>query len=681
VHNIVEHYGFDKNAMYAGQVFRIPGTVHNKRAPFMVHFYDETRIEVRFTELEAMAALDPLVPPKADRAKAKDQAHPHDDDIDVEKNLRILKECLSLIKPQQLIEDGQTYRVWLRVGFVAYHSTGGDPRALALWDTWSAQDEENYTEGMCQHKWETMETEREPLGLGTLVDLVREVIGDPQWRSPKPSPVPQSLIAKIEPEAYPLEGLPDILRKSVETVAQYNKAPVPLIASCALSALSLAGQHLVSVQRDELLHGPVSLNLLTIANSGERKTAADKLFMAPIRKWQEKRTQEMKPEVERYEAEHAAWESECASVNASIKAARKKGEPTEDLKEQLVQLRQSKPKCPRVPQLLVADETTEHLAWHLHSKWSSAGLISAEAGVMLGGHSMSKERRLTHFGLLNTLWDGEDYPVGRRTSESFLLRGARLTCGLQVQELTLREFMERSDGLARGTGFLSRYLISWPESTKGTRLYQKARNLDLAPLRAIQAQVLRLLELPVLVEEDGTLKPALAYLSEEAEQRWIEFHDNIEVRLGKDGELAEIDDVAAKAADNAVRLAALFQLLENDPTPDGLEISADNIVRASRVVAWHLWESLRFFGELAQPADIAAAIKLDGWLIAQCKRRQCSSIPRSHVRQSGPRPLRDGKQLEDALKVLIELDRVQLTRRGKQSLIEVNPSLLGEGQP
>jgi hypothetical protein len=97
----------------------------------MLHFYDETRIEVRSTEAEAMAALDPLAP-KADRAKAKDQAHPHDDDIDVEKNLRILKECLSLIKPQQLIEDGQTYRLWLRVGFVAYHSTDGDPRALAL---------------------------------------------------------------------------------------------------------------------------------------------------------------------------------------------------------------------------------------------------------------------------------------------------------------------------------------------------------------------------------------------------------------------------------------------------------------------------------------------------------------------------------------------------------------------
>ena len=49
------------------------------------------------------------------------------------------------------------------------------------------------------------------------------------------------------------------------------------------------------------------------------------------------------------------------------------------------------------------------------------------------------------------------------------MRGARLTVALQVQEPTLREFFTRSGALARGTGFLARFLVAWPESTQGQR--------------------------------------------------------------------------------------------------------------------------------------------------------------------------------------------------------------------
>jgi len=55
-----------------------------------------------------------------------------------------------------------------------------------------------------------------------------------------------------------------------------------MVASSALPALSLVGQALVDVQRDEILIGPAGLFMLTIADSGERKTQADKMFTKPI---------------------------------------------------------------------------------------------------------------------------------------------------------------------------------------------------------------------------------------------------------------------------------------------------------------------------------------------------------------------------------------------------------------
>lgn len=76
--------------------------------------------------------------------------------------------------------------------------------------------------------------------------------------------------------------------------------------------------------------------------------------------------------------------------------------------------------------------------------------------------------------MLNQLWYGVSLPVERRSTESFTVRGARLTMALQVQESTLRAFFDITKGLARGTGFLARFLVSWPRSTQGTQNFTDA---------------------------------------------------------------------------------------------------------------------------------------------------------------------------------------------------------------
>ena len=96
-------------------------------------------------------------------------------------------------------------------------------------------------------------------------------------------PEPLPLVAKVEPEPYPLDALPLPIRAAVEEVAGFVKAPVPMVASSALVALSLAIQAHVDAKRAEKLHGPVGLFLLTIADSGERKSTCDGFFTRAIR--------------------------------------------------------------------------------------------------------------------------------------------------------------------------------------------------------------------------------------------------------------------------------------------------------------------------------------------------------------------------------------------------------------
>jgi len=484
-------------------------------------------------------------------------------------------------------------------------------------------------------------------------------------------PEPQPLTAKVAPEPYPIDALPETIRAAVEEVAGFVKAPLAMVASSALAALSLATQAHIDVKRAERLHGPTGLFLLTIADSGERKSTCDGFFTSAIRQYQEEQAEAMKPAIKQHQADMAAWEAERDGILAAIKAAGKSGKPTDKLRGDLAELQRDKPESPRVPRLLLGDETPENLAWGLARQWPSAGVLSSEAGVVLGSHGMGKDSVMRNLALLNVLWDGGTHSVGRRTSESFTVRGARLTIALQIQEATLRSFFDKSGTLARGTGFLARFLVAWPESTQGFRPFTEAP-ANWPHLAAFHQRIAAILANPVPMDEEGALSPALMMLAPEAKAAWVEYHDAIEAELKTGGELYDVRDVASKSADNAARLAALFQIFEHGM---GGAVGLEAFEGASLIAAWHLHEARRFFGELALPAGLADAVRLDGWLIEHCQRERTHSVPTREAQRLGP--IRDKEKLAIALRELEELDRVRVTQEGRRKTIKVNPALVG----
>ena len=493
-----------------------------------------------------------------------------------------------------------------------------------------------------------------------------------QATAPAPTwPEAQPLVSKIEPIPYPTDALPENIRAAVAEVQGFVQAPFPLVASSALGALSLACQAHVDVQRAERLEGPSSLFFKSIADSGERKTTIDGFFMKAIRQHQSEEAETAKPLVTEYKSALGAWEAEKEGILAAIKAASKASNEIEDLRTKLFWHQAAEPVAPRVPRMVLGDETPEHLAWSLAKIWPSAGVISSEAGVVFGSHGMSKDSIMRNLALLNILWDGGELSIGRRTSEPFTVRGARLTVALQIQEATLREFFEKNLTLARGSGFLARFLLTWPESTQGTRRFKEAPK-DWPRLEVFNERLLSILKRPVTIDDDGALSPTMLRFTPEAKASWVVFHDAIEEELSSGGELYDVRDVAAKVADNAARLAALFHVFEH-----GTEgaIGVDSFESASRIVAWHLSESRRFFGELALPVEMADAARLDAWLLEHCRKESTRCVGKNHVRRYGP--LRDGKRLDRALEELIELDRIQVAKEGKRRAIHLNPALLG----
>jgi putative DNA primase/helicase len=516
------------------------------------------------------------------------------------------------------------------------------------------------------------------------LDAVREAIGAAQPISgeetqaqaeapPKDNgawPEPQPMTTSIAGEPYPLDALPDMLRAAVDEVHAFVKSPIPMVAASGLSALSLCIQQHVDVKRDDKLTGPTGLFLLTIADSGERKSSTDGYFVTAVRDYEATQAQIAKPFIRQYLAAHGAWEAKKSGVKDKIRQLAKEGKPTAESESALGVLENEQPVPPKVPRILHEDITPEALVMYVAKEWPSAGIVSSEGGIVFGSHGMSKDSAMRNLATLNKLWDGTRIVIGRKTVESFTVSGARLTMALQVQEKTIREFFSQTGDLARGTGFMARFLVSWPESSQGSRKFESAPSRWPA-LAQFNGRLSALLDLPAPVDENGELRPVMMELSPEAKAMWIEFHDAIEEELGDGGELRQVRDVASKTADNAVRIAALFQAFERGITS---HIEADYFERASRIAAWHLSESRRFLSEFALPDDLAASMRLDTWLIEHCRSKKTLEVSRREARQFGP--IREGAMFDSAIKDMTDLDRIRIIKVGKKVSIQLNPSLL-----
>ena len=485
-------------------------------------------------------------------------------------------------------------------------------------------------------------------------------------------PEPQPLTSKLGSAPYPVDALPQTVRAAVREVLVFVQAPVPLVASSALAALFLAIQAHKDMMRAEKLSGPVGLFLLTIADSGERKSTCDGFFSRAIREYEAQQAEAAKPLLADYQADLDGWEARQSGIKHAIRAASKACKNTQVLESKLRDLEHEKPWKPRVPRLIYGDATPEALTFNLAKVWPSGGVVSAEAGNVFGAHGMGRDSIMRNLATLDLLWDGATIATERRTSESYLVRGARLTIALQVQESTLRAFLKESGDLARGIGFLARCLVARPESTQGSRPFMEAPTAW-PHLAAFNRRIASILDRPAPIDLDGALSPGVLTFKVEAKAAWVAFHDRVERELGDGGTLRDVRDVASKIADNAARMAALFHVFEDGP---GDAVGVEHFQAAAQITEWHLNEARRFFGELALPGGVADAGRLEAWLIDRCQRNGLGHVPNMEIQQFGPRGLRGKAQIDEAMAVLEELGRAQRLHEGKRKFIAVNPALL-----
>ncbi len=492
-----------------------------------------------------------------------------------------------------------------------------------------------------------------------------------------PWPEMMPLFAHHErPLEYPLHLLPRIMRDAVTDVCAYGQQPGALVACSALATASLATQALADVARTPSLVGPIGLNLLMVAESGERKTTADRRMARAIRQWQQLRRANQRAEHEQQKDRRAIWTAKRDGLLAAIKKAvgaakREERDKTEEL-EAALQGMGPMPVVDPLPVLFMEDTNPEALSIDLANGWPSSSLWSDEGGLVVGGHGMSEEAITRYLSLLNRLWDGNPFTRRRSTRESVELRGRRFTASLMMQAQVVSKLLAAGDGVSRENGFLARFLIAWPRSTMGTRLYRPG-STETPALAVWDERLTQLLEMPLPVDPEAdlpmVLKPPVLPLSQAAFERWRSFFDDVECELGIRGELGDLTDFGAKAGDHAARIAAVLHVLVHGPAG---EIGPELMEAGVEIAAWHLHEARRLFGMIGRDGVATDAEALLSWAMEE---PEAPSMKR--ILQFGPSRVRAKERRDAAIAKLTEHGLARVVKEARAERLMVNPEWRG----
>lgn len=472
-------------------------------------------------------------------------------------------------------------------------------------------------------------------------------------------PTPEDYLPEREPAPpYPLDALPPLAREAAAAIAYHVDAPVALAAQCVLGTLTYIAQR--AVNAPDISHSqdgmPASLFILTEGASGDRKTGCQTL------------ADRVPHEVER--ARMLGYMEELASYRAMSHKDREGV---------------AAPICPKT---LYSDATIEPVISALINGAANVMLSSDEAGQFFGGHTMKSDTARAAMGSLTKLWSNG---IAERTRSAGNAEGSGVAydCRLSVNLLGQPEVIGESlrDPVLRGQGLLPRFIFAAPESLAGTRMHRPTPEDNPYRDPRLHRYWDRCRTL-LGVSEDG-LPPDLSGqpeadqlaadatgrrvlpMHQEAARMVATLYEETERAQGKGGRFEFLRPFAARAEENARRVATVLAYFEGLPT-----ITPDIMQAACRIIRYSLNEWRRYSDSAESDPDTARLQRLEYWLIEEAKATG-QAIPRSRILTHAPhRAHRKAKALDEALATLQQAGRIRQAKQAGRAVVLVNPALL-----
>ncbi len=373
----------------------------------------------------------------------------------------------------------------------------------------------------------------------------------------------------------------------------------------ALGAMAIACQGLIDIRQPtgNVVNG--GLMLLTIAESGERKTTTEKQFFKGLRDVQNEKLEDASREQKDYQKKFHVWKLKLSALQSTLKAAMKEDAKSEnesdpdtfipqkdgtfELEERnnisiqkhednITKHLDKEPQQPKNNKFIYDDCTPQALVRSMSEGSKNACLVSSEANGIFNGKAFSE------LHLLNSLWDGGDVIVDRVSLTSFVLHNSRLTLALMTQMSVIEKFSKVKGEEARGMGFLARFLVVKAPTKAGSRDV----NFPLTELKSLNKfndRTRELINQSFDNEDNPDIKRTEITFNASSAQIWREYNQRIEDEMLEDGVYDYYRDHASKLMDNISRVAGVIQYFENgntEITKETLKFSYDICMRYSK---------------------------------------------------------------------------------------------------
>ncbi|NGX29182.1 MAG: hypothetical protein K940chlam4_00009 [Candidatus Anoxychlamydiales bacterium] len=465
--------------------------------------------------------------------------------------------------------------------------------------------------------------------------------------------VPQPLFRVIVPSTqFPVKALSPIIQDAAETLHRIIGAPLNLCAQSVLGCAGLATQPYFNVTVDGRIY-PLSLYMISVGESGERKTGIDNVVLDPVRSYEKEMLKEYTVESQRFKNEYDLYEKQRKMLISSS------DKDIDDLNDLGLP-----PSAPLDPVMIIPEPTFPALVVHLSKSVPSVGLFSSEGGQLIGGYAMKEENLLNSAAGFSSLWDKGEINRARVKDGVYNLYGKRVSLNLMIQPIVAEKFF--SNQILIGQGFFSRCLICWPESTIGTRPYQKENIFENSKIKEFRLKAMDILnyKLPIIEGSNNQLNPINVTLDKSAYEHWVQFHDEVEKNMLPDGDYYQIKAFASKIPDNALRIAGILFGFNQGPNIDHLnseEIPLYYVENAIKIAQFYLSETLRIHGISQIDYDLKEAQKLLDWI----KEKKLKTFPTCYLYQYGPNSIRDVKKAKNLLAILQEHGWIKGPEKGQ----------------
>lgn len=460
---------------------------------------------------------------------------------------------------------------------------------------------------------------------------------------------PRPLLPDTAPaNPYPVNALPPLMRDAARAIADHVMAPLALAGQSVIGAAVHLAQTRVNAPHIHSPDGmPCTLFLLTLLDSGGRKTGCRKLAFKEID--------------DKEKADRAVYEIDCASITNQAEQITNKKTREEFFASHPL---------PADPSTQYTDATFERIAGDFIRGKAAASWDTDEGGQMLGGASLKSDTRTATIGGLCKAFDDGKFERTRshgNAEGSGIAYNRRLSIHLMAQPIAVAESL--ADPLLRGQGFLPRFLFTSPQSLAGTRLLTleklARKSYSDARLQRYWERCREIMAAAPHIDDNGEIVPPVLAMDGDADTAWLEFYNETESEQGTLGRYAGLQPFAARAGEQARRLAAVLACFEGIN-----EIDGECMRRACEIVRHSLAEWLRYADAETINPNLKAAAAVMEWMRDPVRADSWRAFDKVKAGKSWPPAARSAKQRDRLLAILVEYGHL-LTSDGKT--FRINP--------